>query len=155
MSPTSAKATETGQVKKNKPYENDRVQTVNPTVKQETPESLYEPDIYGDDVRVVLDTEASRTFTASDFHENQPAQSTTESDMETKKYDISGKNVEEIIDILGQLKLIKYSEMFEDDMIDGMTLKEFSVEDLKREYGMRHVEAIRLVNFVQHGHIPK
>lgn len=68
-------------------------------------------------------------------------------------------NVEELkIHELGEwmkeLKLEKYVGVFAEQGIDGVLLKELSRQDLKTEFGMSSVEAIKLNKFALTGHVP-
>lgn len=143
--------------KHDRPYENDKVHEVNPMIKEKV-EPIYEPDIYGgdsgDDSSGKNVAHAPGMAGSSEAPETQTTAGVAD-DHEADVLGIKEKNIHEIVDILRQLKLVKYCEMFEEDMIDGMTLKGFNEEDLKRDYGMRHAEAVRLMNYVRRGHIPK
>ncbi|CAC5418986.1 unnamed protein product [Mytilus coruscus] len=138
--------------KKNRPYENNNVQHVNPIVKCEDNEAIYEPDIYGDDD--YPDGHAVCDMT-SPVKSPQVDNTQDVNEFSSDAHDISNKNISDVVEILNKLKLEKYSELFEGDMVDGMTLKNFSEGELKEEYKMRHAEAVRLMNYVRHGHIPK
>lgn len=68
-------------------------------------------------------------------------------------------NVEELkIHELGEwmkeLKLDKYVSVFTEQGIDGVLLKELSRQDLKTDFGMSSVEAIKLNKFAMTGHVP-
>ncbi|XP_076084240.1 uncharacterized protein LOC143055004 [Mytilus galloprovincialis] len=150
--PPSNEVPDKKEQKKHRPYENNNVQHVNPIVKCEENEAIYEPDIYGDDDS--LDGHAVFDVTSQ---MKSPKVDNTQNDNEVGNdaHDIGNKNISDVVDILTKLKLEKYSELFEEDMVDGMTLKNFSEGELKEEYKMRHAEAVRLMNYVRHGHIPK
>ncbi|XP_062571756.1 uncharacterized protein LOC134233760 isoform X2 [Saccostrea cucullata] len=68
-------------------------------------------------------------------------------------------NVEELkIADLGawmkELKLDKYVDTFAEQGIDGVLLKEMTREDLRNDFGMSTIEAIKLSKFAQTGHVP-
>ncbi|XP_052085931.1 uncharacterized protein LOC127723382 [Mytilus californianus] len=138
--------------KKNRPYENNNVQHVNPIVKCDDNEAIYEPDIYGDDDSLDGHATCDMTSPVKSPHVDNTQDG---NEVSTDAHDISNRNISDVVEILNKLKLEKYSELFEGDMVDGMTLKNFSEGELKEEYKMRHAEAVRLMNYVRHGHIPK
>jgi hypothetical protein len=82
-------------------------------------------------------------------------ESSENEERKSHEHDVSDKSIVDITNILDKLNLSKYSEKFTEDMVDGMTLTGFTADELKNEYGMRHAEAVRLMNYVRRGHIPQ
>lgn len=56
---------------------------------------------------------------------------------------------------LQELKLEKYVKVFKDNQVDGEILASLTVDDLIAELGLKKLEAVRLMKFVESGHIPK
>ncbi|CAC5410039.1 unnamed protein product [Mytilus coruscus] len=67
---------------------------------------------------------------------------------------ITEMSVKDIGKILERLNLHKYVDSFAGALVDGMVLKEFNSTTLK-EFGFKSIESIRLLKFIQCGHIPK
>ncbi|XP_061178676.1 uncharacterized protein LOC133187331 isoform X2 [Saccostrea echinata] len=90
----------------------------------------------------------------------RPEQSETVQDFPPKPCRVSrAPNVEELkIADLGEwmkeLKLDKYINTFAEQGIDGVLLKEMTREDLRNDFGMSTIEAIKLSKFAQTGHVP-
>lgn len=140
--------------KKHRPYENQKVNqcTVSPIVKKDD-DAIYEPEEYGQ-VCNATDSQDDTVDLASKVREKCDEVHILK-EQNSSDHDVSTKSISDIIEILNLLKLDKYSEMFQSDMVDGMTLEKFSEDALKQEYGMRHAEAVRLMNYVRSGHVPK
>lgn len=68
--------------------------------------------------------------------------------------DVAFLTIDEVGDYLKQLKLEAYVESFKAQMIDGSMLLALDRNILKEEFGMKGIEALRLVKFAQEGHIP-
>lgn len=115
---------------------------------QEDYTDLCELEVYGDDVT----SSGNSVGTTSTSSKNESSEN---EDRKSHEHDISDKSIVDITNILYKLNLSKYSEKFTEDMVDGMTLTAFTADELKKEYGMRHAEAVRLMNYVRRGHIPQ
>ena len=111
-------------------------------------EDYTELEAYGDDVT----SSGNSVGTTSTSSKNESSEN---EDRKSHEHDVSDKSIVDITNILDKLNLSKYSEKFTEDMVDGMTLTEFTADELKNEYGMRHAEAVRLMNYVRRGHIPQ
>lgn len=68
--------------------------------------------------------------------------------------DVEKLTIQEIATYLKKLKLEKYIDTFKDQLIDGRMLISLDKDILKEEFGMSAIEALRLMNFSQDGHIP-
>lgn len=68
--------------------------------------------------------------------------------------DVAFLTIDEVGDYLKQLKLEAYVESFKAQMIDGNMLLALDRNILKEEFGMKGIEALRLVKFAREGHIP-
>lgn len=74
-----------------------------------------------------------------------------------ENYQSSAKllSIKEVAQILAELKLGKYTDIFEDNRIDGEILTSLSVDDFVNELGLKKLEAVRLHKFAETGHIPR
>ncbi|XP_052096895.1 uncharacterized protein LOC127731967 isoform X2 [Mytilus californianus] len=68
--------------------------------------------------------------------------------------DIDTMTIADIGRLLHRLNLDSYVHMFADSLVDGVILKEFNEEILK-DFGFSRLEIIRLMKFIQCGHVPK
>ncbi|CAC5415992.1 unnamed protein product [Mytilus coruscus] len=73
---------------------------------------------------------------------------------ETRLPDIDTMTIADIGRLLHRLNLDSYVQMFADSLVDGIILKEFNEEILK-DFGFSRLEIIRLMKFIQCGHVPK
>lgn len=73
---------------------------------------------------------------------------------ETHRRFIQDLTISEVGEMLKQLKLGEYVEQFKDQHVSGEILSELKTEDLVSEFAMRKLEAIRLVKYLDTGHIP-
>ncbi|XP_062599987.1 uncharacterized protein LOC134261576 [Saccostrea cucullata] len=73
----------------------------------------------------------------------------------TNAFDIEEKSIQDIGEVLCRLRLNKYVERFEEEMVDGEILAGLSVEDLQKEFNFSKLEAMRLFKYIEKGHIPK
>ncbi|XP_055995392.1 uncharacterized protein LOC125645660 isoform X2 [Ostrea edulis] len=62
--------------------------------------------------------------------------------------------IRELGEWMKELKLDKYVSMFAEQGIDGVLIKELTREDLRNDFGMSTIEAIKLCKFAQTGHVP-
>jgi hypothetical protein len=81
-------------------------------------------------------------------------------DIEIVKPVISSSDIDSLlIRDLGQylhiLNLGQYAEQLADAQIDGILLKELDEQILVGEFGFKRFEAIKLMKFARHGHLPK
>ncbi|CAC5380105.1 unnamed protein product [Mytilus coruscus] len=67
---------------------------------------------------------------------------------------ITEMSIKDIGKILERLNLHEYVDSFAGALVDGMILKEFNSTTLE-EFGFKSIESIRLLKFIQCGHIPK
>ena len=67
---------------------------------------------------------------------------------------ITEMSIKDIGKILERLNLHEYVDSFAGALVDGMILKEFDKTTLE-EFGFKSIESIRLLKFIQCGHIPK
>ncbi|XP_045180961.2 uncharacterized protein LOC123540203 [Mercenaria mercenaria] len=91
--------------------------------------------------------------------ENEPRQKqniteTSTSDVDSCK-DVAKLTIEEVSEYMRKLKLEKYIDNFKTQLIDGRTLTGLDKDMLKEDFGMKGVEALRLINFAKDGHVPK
>ncbi|XP_076084123.1 uncharacterized protein LOC143054905 isoform X3 [Mytilus galloprovincialis] len=95
-----------------------------------------------------------------DFGKKCHAPNTThlESEEATQAADQSNQitemSIKDIGKILERLNLHEYVDSFAGALVDGMILKEFDKTTLE-EFGFKSIESIRLLKFIQCGHIPK
>ncbi|XP_053381880.1 uncharacterized protein LOC128549320 [Mercenaria mercenaria] len=68
---------------------------------------------------------------------------------------IAELSTQEVCEYLSKLNLEQYEESFKKQMIDGAMLAELDKEILVQEFGMKKVEAIRLMKFAKEGRLPK
>lgn len=68
---------------------------------------------------------------------------------------IEEKSIQDIVHVLGLLRLNKYAERFQEEMVDGEILAGLSVEDLQSEFSFTKLEALRLYRYIEKGHVPK
>ncbi|XP_071141420.1 uncharacterized protein [Mytilus edulis] len=73
---------------------------------------------------------------------------------ETRLPDIEAMTIADIGRLLHRLHLDSYIQMFADSLVDGVILKEFN-EDILKDFGFSRLEIIRLMKFIQCGHVPK
>ena len=73
--------------------------------------------------------------------------------------DITGRiedmTIQDVGIALKKLRLEKYIPVFKQQWIDGAILRGLNADILHLECGMNRIEAIRLMTFVQNGHIPE
>ncbi|KAL3891480.1 hypothetical protein ACJMK2_003742 [Sinanodonta woodiana] len=62
--------------------------------------------------------------------------------------------IKDVSEALRFLKLDKYIQRFEDEMVDGRMLRSIDGNFLRDEFKFTRVEALRLMNYVKDGHIP-
>ncbi|XP_063417956.1 uncharacterized protein LOC134700499 isoform X1 [Mytilus trossulus] len=67
---------------------------------------------------------------------------------------ITEMSIKDIGKILERLNLHEYVDSFAGALVDGMILKEFNKTTLE-EFGFKSIQSIRLLKFIQCGHIPK
>ena len=68
--------------------------------------------------------------------------------------DVCKLSIEEVGEYLKKIKLDAYVQTFKDQMVDGNMLLELDRDILKEEFGMKGIEALRLIKFATEGHIP-
>lgn len=68
--------------------------------------------------------------------------------------DVKKLTIDEVANYLKMLNLHGYIVSFRQQLIDGRLLSELDKSILTHEFGMKTVEAIRLMNFVKDGYIP-
>ena len=83
------------------------------------------------------------------------SKSLKEPDMTCPGNDVGDLTVAELGERLKLLKMNKYVKKFEKEGIDGSILVEMDETILKKEFGFKEFEAIKLRKFVQSGHIPR
>ncbi|XP_052761775.1 uncharacterized protein LOC128204398 [Mya arenaria] len=69
--------------------------------------------------------------------------------------DVKKLKISEVCAYLKVLRLENYADVFQNNLIDGMTLSTLSSEDIQQEFQMKPLEAMRLTNFAHRGHVPK
>jgi len=69
--------------------------------------------------------------------------------------DVKRLSVSEVAAYLRVLNLASYANEFITQSVDGMLLTQLQKEEIERDFGMKGVEARRLVNFSQKAHIPR
>ncbi|CAG2242270.1 unnamed protein product [Mytilus edulis] len=73
---------------------------------------------------------------------------------ETRLPDIGTMTIADIGRLLHRLNLDSYIQIFADSLVDGVILKEFN-EKILKDFGFSRLEIIRLMKFIQCGHVPK
>ncbi|KAL4218084.1 hypothetical protein ACF0H5_022821 [Mactra antiquata] len=68
--------------------------------------------------------------------------------------DVSKLTIDEVSVCMNRLGLGQYEKAFRDEMVDGALLNLLDKDMLREDFGMKGVEAIRLMKFVKDGHIP-
>lgn len=74
---------------------------------------------------------------------------------DTHHWEVENMSIEEVKNVLLQLKLADYVDLFDDTQVDGVLLQGLDKESLMKDFGMKSVEALKLRNFVEKGHLPK
>jgi hypothetical protein len=69
--------------------------------------------------------------------------------------DIDSLLIRDLGEYLHILNIGQYAEQLADAQIDGILLKELNEEILLEEFGFKRFEAIKLMKFARHGHLPK
>ena len=69
--------------------------------------------------------------------------------------DIDSLLIQDIAEYLHILNIGQYAEQLADAQIDGILLKELDEQILIDEFGFKRFEAIKLMKFARHGHLPK
>ena len=69
--------------------------------------------------------------------------------------DVKALTIEEVCQFLCALNLESYANIFRENMVDGVLLTSLGREDFLSEFAMKPLEAMRLWNFAQSGHVPK
>jgi hypothetical protein len=69
--------------------------------------------------------------------------------------DIDSLSIRDLGEYLHILKIGQYAERLADAQIDGILLKELDEQILNDEFGFKWFEAIKLMKFARHGHLPK
>ncbi len=69
--------------------------------------------------------------------------------------DIDLLSIQDLGEYLHILKIGQYAERLADAQIDGILLKELDEQILTEEFGLKRFEAIKLMKFARHGHLPK
>ncbi|KAL5013644.1 hypothetical protein ScPMuIL_007914 [Solemya velum] len=83
--------------------------------------------------------------------------STNVNDGEDTKRSSQLKNmsVEDVVNVLEKLNLTQYSDSFRSNLIDGVILSVLDHDLLIKDLGFRGIDAIRLLKYVDSGHLPK
>lgn len=68
--------------------------------------------------------------------------------------DIIKLSIDEVAHYLTKLKLEKYVEGFKSQLIDGAMLVDLDRDILREDFGMKAIEALRLLKFAKEGHLP-
>lgn len=84
--------------------------------------------------------------------EDGPAKTSGEA---ARRWSVENMSIEDVKGILVQLKLTAYVDKFEELQVDGVLLQELNKDVLMKDFGMIFVEATKLRNFVEKGHLPK
>ena len=69
--------------------------------------------------------------------------------------DIDSLLIQDLAEYLHILNIGQYAEQLADAQIDGILLKELDEQILIDEFGFKRFEAIKLMKFARHGHLPK
>ncbi|XP_052761782.1 uncharacterized protein LOC128204404 [Mya arenaria] len=69
--------------------------------------------------------------------------------------DVKKLKISEVCEYLKVLRLENYADVFQNNLIDGMALSTLSRDDIQQEFQMKPLEAMRLTNFAQKGHVPQ
>ena len=69
--------------------------------------------------------------------------------------DIDSLLIQDLAEYLHILNIGQYAEQFADAQIDGILLKELDEQILIEEFRFNRFEAIKLMKFARHGHLPK
>ncbi|KAK3596636.1 hypothetical protein CHS0354_039814 [Potamilus streckersoni] len=86
--------------------------------------------------------------------ETRPSSSNAGAVSQRRKSSVSSLTIKEVELALRELRLQEHFTKFEDQMVDGKILSKLSEDILVMEFGLSRTEAIRLMSFVQEGHIP-
>ncbi|KAJ8321679.1 hypothetical protein KUTeg_000150 [Tegillarca granosa] len=70
-------------------------------------------------------------------------------------FNVTQYSINDISSCLHQLKLDKYIKRFADGRVDGVILAELDLECLQQDFKLKKHQAIKLLNFKEHGHIPR
>lgn len=70
------------------------------------------------------------------------------------KWDVCRLNIGEVAETLKLLGLEKFIPEFQKEKVDGIILNSLTEEILTNEFNMRRIESLRLLHFIQSGHIP-
>ena len=69
--------------------------------------------------------------------------------------DIDSLSIQDLGEYLHILNIGQYAERLADAQIDGILLRELDEHILNEEFGFKRFEAIKLMKFARHGHLPK
>ncbi|XP_061188308.1 uncharacterized protein LOC133196428 [Saccostrea echinata] len=75
--------------------------------------------------------------------------------VENARKNVNEMDIKEVGDMLKKLGLEKYVPIFKEKWIDGAILSELSIDILHKECSMSKIEAVRLMSYVQKGHVPR
>ncbi|XP_060569714.1 uncharacterized protein LOC132728121 isoform X1 [Ruditapes philippinarum] len=68
--------------------------------------------------------------------------------------DVAKLTIDEVTEYLRRLNLEKYANTFKNEQIDGPMLSDLDKDMLRDDFGMKGVEALRLLKFAKEGHVP-
>ena len=71
------------------------------------------------------------------------------------KKTLDALSIDDVREKLKELQLNKYAKKFHKSYVDGVILQKLTEDTLKTEFGMSHLEFIRLNAFVTDLHIPQ
>ncbi|XP_076084566.1 uncharacterized protein LOC143055312 isoform X2 [Mytilus galloprovincialis] len=69
--------------------------------------------------------------------------------------DVASLTIEDVSEWLRKLKLEKYSDVFEENQVDGCILLSIDEDMLKEDFHMSRFEVMKLMKFVRNGHVPR
>lgn len=70
------------------------------------------------------------------------------------KWDVCHLSIGEVAETLKLLGLEKFIPQFQKEKVDGIILNSLTKEILTNEFNMRRIESLRLLHFIQSGHVP-
>ncbi|KAL3848505.1 hypothetical protein ACJMK2_019357 [Sinanodonta woodiana] len=87
--------------------------------------------------------------------ERRPSSSEAGAVSPKRNSSVSSFTIKEVEQAMRELRLQEHLKKFEEQMVDGKILSRLNEDILVTDFGLSRTEAIRLMSFVQEGHIPR
>ena len=133
-------------------YESSGCVDSNKTTEQTTT-TAQQPTMTGDK-RTMGTRQQIMTGNQPETWTQQPTKFTQQTSKSEEAKEEKYLSIEEIGSVLRQLNLEKHVETFANEKVDSVILKDFDENILKEEFGFTRLETIRLMKYINTGHIP-